>query len=65
MLLDWNETYKYASLLLKESKWSRTIYGYQKSSVLLMVDEELTQEQQEEIDTIMKYARFSEVKVMT
>lgn len=54
VLLDWNETYKYASLLLKESKWSRTIYGYQKSCVLLMVDEEPTQEQQKEIDTIMK-----------
>lgn len=57
VLLDWSETYKYASLLLKESKWSRTIYGYQKSSVLLMIDEELTSEQQKEIDTIMKYVR--------
>lgn len=54
VILDWNETYKYASILLKESKWSRTIYGYQKASVLLMSDEELTPDQQEELDTLMK-----------
>lgn len=39
---------------MKESKWSRTIYGFQKASVLLMMDRELTTEEQKEVETLMR-----------
>lgn len=53
VILKWDEASKYASLLLKESRWSRTIYGYQKVSMMLMQDE-LQPGQEEEIREIMK-----------
>lgn len=54
MLGDWKEADVYASYLLKESKWSRTIYSYQKASIMLMNNEEdLTEDDQSTITSLM------------
>ncbi|KAL1130380.1 hypothetical protein AAG570_013318 [Ranatra chinensis] len=50
---DWEEAAMHASSLLSESRWSRTIYGYQKVSMMLMM-KSLTKEQKEEISLLIK-----------
>lgn len=35
ILQQWDEAAKYASMLVDESKWSRTIYAYQKAVILM------------------------------
>ncbi|KAG7486281.1 tetratricopeptide repeat protein 39B-like [Solea senegalensis] len=37
---NWNEAYRYADLLCKESKWSQAIYIFQKAAILSMLPEE-------------------------
>ncbi|KAF6217359.1 hypothetical protein GE061_001713, partial [Apolygus lucorum] len=51
---NWDQAAFYADTLLKESKWSRTIYGYQKMTSLLMM-ESIDSTQQEDIDTLVGY----------
>lgn len=51
---DWWEAYHYASFLFEESKWSKCFYAYQKSVMLCMVQDELTEAQREEQITLMK-----------
>lgn len=53
IIMDWKEALVYASNLLKSSKWSRTIYGYQKISVLLMMPS-LSSDEKEEINILTK-----------
>ncbi|XP_066906387.1 tetratricopeptide repeat protein 39B isoform X1 [Halyomorpha halys] len=53
VILDWKEALVYASNLLKSSKWSRTIYAYQKISMLLMMPS-LSSEEKEEINTLVQ-----------
>uniref|UniRef100_A0A1B6HRS6 Tetratricopeptide repeat protein 39B n=1 Tax=Homalodisca liturata TaxID=320908 RepID=A0A1B6HRS6_9HEMI len=54
LALEWEQANVYATLLMKESKWSRTTYAYQKCSILLMSEDALSTEVQESIDTLMK-----------
>ncbi|XP_014259009.1 tetratricopeptide repeat protein 39B-like [Cimex lectularius] len=49
---NWKEATFYASSLLKESRWSRTIYGYQRVSTLLMMEKN-TPEEEKEISTLI------------
>lgn len=51
---DWEQAHRYADMLLKESKWSRTIYSYQKASVMLMRYDELTAEEKNEVHQLMR-----------
>ncbi|XP_073994781.1 tetratricopeptide repeat protein 39B-like [Rhodnius prolixus] len=53
LIQNWTEAAFYASHLLKDSKWSKTIYGYQKLSVLLML-ESLTPEQEQQLEMLTK-----------
>ncbi|XP_072534701.1 tetratricopeptide repeat protein 39B-like isoform X2 [Salminus brasiliensis] len=46
---DWLEAYRYADLLCKESKWSQTIYVFQKASILSMLSEEEVEKTGEDI----------------
>lgn len=55
MLSDWKEADVYASYLLKESKWSRTIYSYQKAAIMLMnADDELSDDDRTTITSLMR-----------
>lgn len=53
--MEWEEAEKYATWLMKESKWSRTTYAYQKCAIQLMSEDPLSAEAQESVDTLMKY----------
>ncbi|KAK9497802.1 hypothetical protein O3M35_003724 [Rhynocoris fuscipes] len=53
LIQNWNEAALYASYLLKDSNWSKTIYGYQKMSALLMLDE-LSPAHQQELQFLVK-----------
>lgn len=52
MQLQWEEAANYTLHLLNESKWSKTIYGYQRLSILLMLDD-LTPDRDEEIKQLI------------
>lgn len=52
--MEWEQADVYATRLMKESKWSRTTYAYQKCSIQLMSEDPLSTETQESIDTLMK-----------
>jgi len=51
--LDWREAILFASYLVEDSKWSRTMYSYQKASLLLMLDtKELTTSEKRTIEQL-------------
>lgn len=49
ILGNWNEAQVYATYLLEESKWSKTMYSYQKASIMLMNDEDSLSDKDREI----------------
>lgn len=53
--LEWRESSLYATYLLEKSKWSRTIYSYQKAAVLLMIDD-LSATERTTVDKLMREA---------
>lgn len=53
---NWRESCTYASYLLSDSKWSRTIYSYQKASQLLMLGSCLSRDEKNEIENLMRDA---------
>lgn len=53
--LDWKEAEIFASLLCEHSKWSRTIYTYQRAVVMLMRDKkDLTPDELQTIENLMR-----------
>lgn len=53
--LDWREAEIYASLLCEHSKWSRTIYTYQRAVVMLMREKsDLTAAELQTIENLMR-----------
>ncbi|XP_043237595.1 tetratricopeptide repeat protein 39B-like isoform X8 [Amphibalanus amphitrite] len=54
-LSQWEEAAEFAGLLLRESRWSRTIYSYLRAASLLMLAEQSPGEdsQRQEINTLM------------
>ncbi|XP_063219648.1 tetratricopeptide repeat protein 39B-like [Bacillus rossius redtenbacheri] len=53
---DWREASVYAGFLLEESRWSKTIYSYQKAAILIMLGENMTAEEKSEIENLMRNA---------
>uniref|UniRef100_A0A1B0A8B7 Tetratricopeptide repeat protein 39B n=1 Tax=Glossina pallidipes TaxID=7398 RepID=A0A1B0A8B7_GLOPL len=53
--VDWREASLYASYLVESSKWSPTIYSYQKAAIMLMLPN-LTHNESQIIDTLMTTA---------
>ncbi|CAG9830629.1 unnamed protein product [Diabrotica balteata] len=52
--LEWKQALHYSSELVRHSKWSRTMYSYQKAAILLMMKEDLSSSELDEIDKLMK-----------
>lgn len=53
--LDWKEAEMFAALLCEQSKWSRTIYTYQRAVVMLMRDKtDLTPAERQTIENLMR-----------
>uniref|UniRef100_A0A3Q3IUB9 Tetratricopeptide repeat protein 39B n=1 Tax=Monopterus albus TaxID=43700 RepID=A0A3Q3IUB9_MONAL len=46
---EWQQAYRYADLLCKESRWSKAIYVYQKAAILSMMSEEEAKKTGEDI----------------
>jgi len=44
----------YADRLLHESRWSRTIYSYQKAAMLCMLGDDLSYDEKAEIEILMR-----------
>lgn len=53
--LNWSEASIFASYLVEDSKWSRTIYSYQKAAILCMKQEELSVSEVATVDRLMRY----------
>lgn len=51
--LNWTEASMFASFLVEESKWSRTIYSYQKAAILCMKEDELSVSEKATIERLM------------
>ncbi|XP_021926288.1 tetratricopeptide repeat protein 39B-like isoform X2 [Zootermopsis nevadensis] len=51
---EWREASLYADQLLHESRWSRTIYSYQKAALLCMLGDELSLDEKAEIEILMR-----------
>lgn len=55
MKLDFREAILYSSYLVENSKWSRTMYSYQKASLMLMLDpRDLSSSEKRTIDQLMR-----------
>lgn len=53
--LDWREAVLYSSYLVENSKWSRTMYTYQKASLMCMLNpKELTSSEKRKITNLMQ-----------
>ncbi|CAH1100190.1 unnamed protein product [Psylliodes chrysocephalus] len=52
--LEWKEALYYSAELVEHSKWSRTMYSYQKAAILCMMKDSLTSKEQGEIDRLME-----------
>lgn len=52
--LDWREASLYATYLVENSKWSRTIYTYQKAVILMMLGDQLTSSEQKTIESLLR-----------
>nr|CAD7393263.1 unnamed protein product [Timema cristinae] len=51
---EWREASTYASRLLEESRWSRTIYSYQRAAFLSMLGDDIEAEEKTEIGNLMR-----------
>jgi len=49
----------YANQLLQESRWSRTIYSYQRAALLCMLGEDLSLDEETEIHNLMRWSYIS------
>lgn len=53
--LDWREAILFASYLVESSKWSRTMYSYQKASLMCMIDpKDLTSSEKRTIEQLLR-----------
>lgn len=51
---EWREALRYSSILNEKSKWSKCLYTYQKAVIMIMIRDELTYEEQEELDNLLR-----------
>lgn len=57
--LDWKEAEIFAAYLCEQSKWSRTIYTYQRAVVMLMRDKtDLTPAERQTIENLMRWVHW-------
>jgi len=56
MKQEWREASMYANQLLQESRWSRTIYSYQRAALLCMLGDDLSIDEEIEIHNLMRDA---------
>ncbi|CAG9864886.1 unnamed protein product [Phyllotreta striolata] len=52
--MEWKQAVYYSSQLVEHSRWSRTMYSYQKAALLCMMKDTLTSSEKEEIDKLMR-----------
>ncbi|XP_023025659.2 tetratricopeptide repeat protein 39B [Leptinotarsa decemlineata] len=53
MKTEWRQAIVYCDKLIENSKWSRSLYSYLKAAVLLMIDDDLTLSEVEEVNRLM------------
>ncbi|KAJ9575327.1 hypothetical protein L9F63_025722, partial [Diploptera punctata] len=51
---EWREASKYADWLFQESRWSKTIYSYQKAALLSMLGDEMSFNERTEVENLMR-----------
>lgn len=56
--MDWKQAGVFATYLLEGSRWSRTMYSYQKAIILLMASDEPAKSEKVVIHNLMKYFFF-------
>ncbi|XP_058496064.1 tetratricopeptide repeat protein 39B-like isoform X1 [Solea solea] len=60
---NWNEAYRYADLLCKESKWSQAIYIFQKAAILSMLPEEEVTKLGENIEELFRQVDGARLRI--
>uniref|UniRef100_A0A8D3DFT9 Tetratricopeptide repeat protein 39B n=1 Tax=Scophthalmus maximus TaxID=52904 RepID=A0A8D3DFT9_SCOMX len=55
---EWQQAYRYADLLCKESRWSKAIYVYQKAAIISMMSEEDVKKTGEDIVELFRSVRL-------
>lgn len=53
--LNWRQAAFYADNLIQQSRWSRTIYTYQKAAMLSMLEDSMTPEEKRQVEQCMRY----------
>lgn len=56
MMQQWNKAIMYATMLVNESNWSRTVYLYQKAAILIMQKPTIWSEEKQLVDNLMLQA---------
>lgn len=56
IMQQWSKAATYATLLVNESNWSRTVYVYQKAAILIMQKPSLWSEEKQMVDNLMMQA---------
>ncbi|KAJ8950273.1 hypothetical protein NQ318_021128 [Aromia moschata] len=51
---EWKEALVYSSQLIAHSKWSRSLYSYQKAVIMCMIKDELSQSDKQLMDDLMR-----------
>ncbi|CAH0562523.1 unnamed protein product [Brassicogethes aeneus] len=51
---EWREALVHSSHLIQESRWSKSLYSYQKACIMIMIKDELTQAEIDEVNRLMK-----------
>ncbi|CAH1647647.1 unnamed protein product [Spodoptera littoralis] len=60
--MDWRESALYATRLLEESTWSRTIYSYSKAAMLLQLDD-ITVAEKKQCSELMRSASYYKQRI--
>lgn len=62
--LDWRSATQFATYLVERSKWSRTIYTYQKAVIMMMINpNELTKAESDTIEQLMRDAKLYKQRI--
>ncbi|XP_019874588.1 tetratricopeptide repeat protein 39B isoform X1 [Aethina tumida] len=51
---EWRQALAFSTHLIEDSRWSKSLYSYQKACIMIMIKDQLTPAELEEVDKLMK-----------
>lgn len=55
MKTNWKEALVYSTHLLNESRWSKSLYSYQKAAIMCMMKDDLTESDKDILNNLLRY----------